>query len=131
MSGGRDKTSSWVNSQATDPPEPPPIVPTVVDLPGADATNAHSLSSDEEARRRMRRLARRRAKYPGLTDEEIEEIRARRRGQRKAERAAMKSNSGSDDDERERSSRAFDDRHAHQTGGGLKRMSWFKKLTGR
>lgn len=128
MSGGRDKTSSWVNSQATDPPEPPPIVPTVVDAPPG-AENTHSLSSDEEARRRMRRLAHKRAKYPGLPDEEIDEIRARRRESRRAERAAIKSSSGSGDCERERNGRAYDDRRAQPTG--LKRMSWFKKLTSR
>ncbi|KAJ5620352.1 hypothetical protein N7510_004336 [Penicillium lagena] len=68
MSGGlnhgvpkKDKISSWVKSQADEPPEPPPIMPTVVDmLPQAAAAaegNERSLSSDEEARRALRRKA--------------------------------------------------------------------------
>lgn len=129
MSGGKDKTSSWVHSQATDPPEPPPLVATVIDVPpGPDAQNGHSLSSDEEARREMRRLARRRAKYPGLTDEEISERRARRREGYRGERDGIKSSSGSGDYERERGSRAYDGRNAPPTSG-TKRTSWLKRLT--
>lgn len=130
MSGGKDKTSSWVHSQATDPPEPPPIVATVVDVPqGVDAQNGHSLSSDEEARREMRRLAKRRAKYPGLTDDEIAERRARRREARRAERDGIKSSSGSGDYERERGSRAYDSRYYVPPASGTKRTSWFRRLT--
>lgn len=131
MSGARrDKTTSWVDSQAADPPEPPPIVPTVLDvpLPPGDQ-NAHSISSDEEARRALRRRARRRARYPGLNDEEIEELRARRREARRSDRA--KSSSGSGDYERDRGMRSYDGRYpaVPPPTSGAKMSSWFKKLT--
>ncbi|BDD54821.1 hypothetical protein MAP00_000402 [Monascus purpureus] len=126
MAAGRaDKISSWVYSQADDPPEPPPVVGTVVDDPLSTTTpHTHSLSSDEEARRRIRRHARRRSKYPGMTDEEIEEVRSRQRAARRAERDGVKTSSGSGDYEREergRSSRIFDLPPV---------ANWFKKLTG-
>ncbi|KAF7118258.1 hypothetical protein CNMCM5793_007674 [Aspergillus hiratsukae] len=131
MSGARrDKTTSWVDSQAADPPEPPPIVPTMLDvpLPPGDQ-NAHSISSDEEARRALRRRARRRARYPGLDDEEIEELRARKREARRSDRA--KSSSGSGDYERDRGMRPYDARYppVPPPSSGPKRSSWFKKLT--
>jgi hypothetical protein len=126
MSGGRkDKISNWVHSQAADPPEPPPVVPTVLDIPpGAeDPANAHSISSDEEARRELRRKARRRARYPGMTDEEIDEMRARKREGR---REGVKSSSGSGDYDRDRGARY--DRYGPPPSSGGK-MNWFKKLT--
>lgn len=127
MSGGngKDKISSWVYSQADEPPEPPPIMPTVIDVPPpAEGTgNAHSLSSDEEARRSARRKARRRAQA-----EEEEDARSRRRGSR---REGVKSSSGSGDYERDR------DRARSQPGNrqgapppsAKKSSSWFRKLT--
>ncbi|KAI5286385.1 hypothetical protein KEM54_006833, partial [Ascosphaera aggregata] len=72
-------TASWVESQHTDPPEPPPIVATVVDLPGGEG---HTISSDEEVRRALRKQARRRKKYGDMTDDEIEMQRAKRRMER-------------------------------------------------
>lgn len=123
--GGKDKTSSWVHSQMAVPPEAPPIVPTELDLPpGAEA---HSLSSDEEARRKLRHQARRRTKQPGLTDEEMEDVRTRRR---ESKRADHKSSSASGDYDRDRGSRAVGGRYGpRQANGGEKRTSWFKKLT--
>ncbi|KAE8353285.1 hypothetical protein BDV28DRAFT_148226, partial [Aspergillus coremiiformis] len=129
--GRRDKTSSWINSQASDPPEPPPIVPTVMDTPpgpGEPMNGAHSISSDEEARHDLRRKARRRARYPGLTDQEIEEVRARKREARRSERG-VKSSSGSGDYERDRG--AKHDRYDQPLPiSGGRRPNWFKKLTG-
>lgn len=126
MTGGRkDKISNWVDSQATDPPEPPPIVPTVLDVPpnSGEQANVHSMSSDEEARRELRRKSRRRARYPGMTDEEIDEMRARKR-------EGMKSSSGSGDYDRDRGAR-YDryDRYAPPPNTGGKMPNWFKKLT--
>ena len=121
----KDKISSWVYSQADEPPEPPPIMPTVIDMPPAaaaeaEAGNGHSISSDEEARRAVRRRARRRAKYGDMPDEEVDDIRSRRR-----EARPMKSSSGSGDYERERGAKS---RHAPPSSGG-KKSNWFRKLT--
>ncbi|KAI5306580.1 hypothetical protein KEM56_000202 [Ascosphaera pollenicola] len=80
---GNEKTASWVKSQHTDPPEPPPVVPTLVDDPGGEG---HTISSDEEVRKSLRRQARRRKKYGDMTDEEIEQYRARRRMEREQTR---------------------------------------------
>lgn len=130
----KDKISSWVYSQADEPPEPPPIMPTVIDMPpaaaaaAADAANAHSLSSDEEARRAVRRRARRRAKYPDMPDEEIDDLRSRRRDGR---RDGVKSSSGSGDYERDRGMRSHGSRHGVPAppSSGAKKSSWFRKLT--
>lgn len=80
---GNEKTASWVKSQSTDPPEPPPVVPTVVDLPGGEG---HTISSDEEVRKELRRQARRRKKYGDMTDEDIERYRTKRRIEREQAR---------------------------------------------
>ena len=128
----KDKTSSWVYSQADEPPEPPLIVPTFIDMPpaavdAADALNAHSLSSDEEARRAVRRRARLRAKYPDLPDEEID-LRSRRRESR---RDGVKSSSGSGDYERDRGMRSHGSRQGGAPappGSGAKKSSWLRKL---
>ncbi|KAE8416155.1 hypothetical protein BDV36DRAFT_213047 [Aspergillus pseudocaelatus] len=126
----KDKTSSWVNSQASDPPEPPPVVPTMLDMPpapGEPMDGAHSISSDEEARRDLRRKARRRARYPGLTDQEIDEVRLKKREARRSERG-QKSSSGSADYERDRGMR-YDRYDQPPPSSGGKLPNWFKKLT--
>jgi hypothetical protein len=125
--GGKDKTSSWVNQQMAVQPEAPPLVPTMVDVPPAAEAHSHSLSSDEEARRKIRHQARRRTKHPGPTDEEMEDLRPRRR---ESKRADHKSSSASGDYDRDRGNRAFGGRYGpRQVNGGEKRTSWFKKLT--
>lgn len=126
---GKNKTSSWVYSQADEPPEPPPIMPTVIDMPPAGATNeagnGHSLSSDEEARRAVRRKARHRAKYP---DDEVDDTRSRRRGSR---REGVKSSSGSGDYERDRGMRSQPGSRqgAPASSAAKGKSSWFRKLT--
>ena len=132
MSGGRkDKISSWVYSQADEPPEPPPIVPTVLDMPPppGEPINGHTISSDEEAKRDLRRRARRRAKYPGLTDGEIDDVRSRQRDARKAERDGVKSSSGSGDYDRDRSHRPYDRYGAMPPTSGAKMPNWLRKFT--
>ncbi|KAL4935449.1 hypothetical protein BDV06DRAFT_228817 [Aspergillus oleicola] len=121
----KDKTSSWVDSQADEPPEPPPIVPTVLDMPPGPGEEipGHTLSSDEEARREQRRQTRRRSKYPGLDDQEIEELRAKKREARRAERENGKTSS-SGDNERDRGMKY--DRYGDEAP---KRPSWLRKLT--
>lgn len=126
--GGReDKISSWVYSQADEPPEPPPIVPTFIDMPPlttADGGNAHSLSSDEEARRAVRRKARRRAKH---SEEDVDDARSRYRTSR---REGVKSSSGSGDYERDRGMRSQPrSRQGAPPSSGAKKPSWFRKLT--
>lgn len=125
---GKEKTSSWVNSQVLDPPEAPPIVPTVLDMPPSNE-NGPSLSSDEEARRRIRRQARRRSKYPDMADEDVEELRSRRRESRRV-REGAKSSSGDGDFERENGMRRRDSAYEPPSRApSTKRTSWFKKLT--
>ncbi|KAJ5740766.1 hypothetical protein N7493_000638 [Penicillium malachiteum] len=134
MTGGlpgrpKDKTSSWVYSQADEPPEPPPLVPTFIDMPpaaaaAAEGLNAHSLSSDEEARRAVRRRARRRAKYGDIPDEEIDDMRSRRRESRRD----PKSSSGSGDYERDRGMRSRGSRQDAPPSSGTKKSSWLRKL---
>lgn len=124
--GAKDKISSWVYSQSDEPPEPPQIVPTLIDLPplaADDGGNGNSLSSDEEARRALRRKARRRAKY----EEEIDDARSRHRGSR---REGVKSSSGSGDYERDRGMRSQPgSRQGAPPSSGPKKPSWFRKLT--
>lgn len=121
----KDKTSSWVDSQADEPPEPPPIVPTVLDMPPGpeDEIPGHTMSSDEEARRELRRQSRRRSKYPGLDDQEIGDLRARKREDRRAERENGKTSS-SGDYERDRGMK-----YNRYGAEPPKRPGWLKKLT--
>lgn len=126
MSGGRrDKISSWVHSQADDPPEPPPIVPTVLDVPPppGEPLNTHSISSDEEARKDMRRKAKRRSRHPGPRDDDMGDARARKRESRKS--AAVRH-----DTRRDGSSGSGAEDHyppAQPMGFG---KSWFKRFMG-
>ncbi|KAI2230204.1 hypothetical protein LOZ13_006440 [Ophidiomyces ophidiicola] len=125
INGGKDKTSSWIHSQYTDPPEVPPIMPTVVDLPAqrGDANN-HSLSSDEEARRAIHHRSRNQAKY----DDADRERRRRHRESRRVAEKEVRSSEGSGDrylDHRYEP----DGRYAYGNGSS-KRTSWFKKITG-
>lgn len=119
--GGKDKTSSWVNSQMTDPPEVIPLAETVMDVPGGDP-HTNSLSSDEDMRRAIHRR-KKQNKNEDFTDAELER-RARRRESRRAEREAVRSSEGSGD----HYDRYGADRYAHANGHS-KMSSWFKKLT--
>lgn len=124
MSGGRrDKISSWVHSQADDPPEPPPIVPTVLDVPppAGEPLNTHSISSDEEARKDMRRKAKRRSRHPGPRDEDATDARARKRESRKSAAVHETRHEGS-------SGSGAEDHYPPQPVGFGK--SWFKKFMG-
>lgn len=130
MNSGKDKISSWVHSQITDPPEAPPIEPTVIDVvpPAGAAANGHSLSSDEETRRQIRRRARRQSKYGNRPEPETNPKRSRPRDSRRID------SEGSGEGERDRYGRTYDSRYppaAPVSGGGGKRSSWFKKLTSR
>lgn len=127
MNSGKDKISSWVHSQITDPPEAPPIEPTVIDaVPPAGAANGNgqSLSSDEETRRQIRRRARRQSKYPNRPEPEMNPPkRSRARDSRRMD------DEGSGEGERDRYGRHGP--AAPVSGGGNKKSSWFKKFTSR
>lgn len=117
VNGGKDKTSSWVKSQISDPPEAPPIVATVIDMPdpAREPQNA-SLSSDEEARRAIHRRSRRKSRPVDPMDVDFDR-RPRRRESRREGRDPVRSNESSGDMD-------------HRYGGmNTKRTSWFKKLT--
>ncbi|ODH50870.1 hypothetical protein GX48_03012 [Paracoccidioides brasiliensis] len=132
---GKEKTSSWLNSQLTNPPEVPPIVPTVIDIPApAGDPHVRSLSSEDEARRATRRKARRHSKYNGLDDAELADRRARHRELPHSVRDPLKSSEGSG--EGDRHGDRYGDRYAsdhHRPlsygNGTSKRSSWFKKIT--
>ncbi|OJD22106.1 hypothetical protein ACJ73_06554, partial [Blastomyces percursus] len=128
---GKDKMSSWLNSQLTDPPEAPPIVPTVIDVPAPPGDpHVHSLSSEEEARRSARRKARRHSKYNGVDNAEAAERRARRHELRHSVRGPLKSSEGSGDGDRYGDRYTSDyHRHSSYANGAPKRSSWFKKIT--
>lgn len=126
--GGKDKTTSWVHSQLTDPPEAPPVVPTVVDVP-PPTVNGHTLSSDEEARRAMHGRSKRRSRHHTFTDAEIEDRRASRHAPRRTERGFQKSSEGSGDGDRYYDYSGKRHGNAILNGGTNKRSSWFKKLT--
>merc|ERR1711939_1297406 len=88
-----NKTSSWVHSQADEPPDLPPVEGTILDPSGQKPRPA-----DEELERKRR--SRHHDKYAGMTETEIEEHRARRKGRRTEGKSAS---GGSDErDRRER-----------------------------
>lgn len=102
-----DKISSWVNSQMTDPPEAPPVVPTVIDDPAlADEPNTHTLSSDEEARKERHRRSKRRSRHTNNPPD-----------RHRKEKPPVRSS----DDSYEA------DRYGH-ANGNAKKTSWFKKF---
>ncbi|RMZ87523.1 hypothetical protein DV736_g5260, partial [Chaetothyriales sp. CBS 134916] len=80
------KTSSWVNSQADDPPDLPPVEETILDPAGELPRRA------EEGRSERRRVD----KYAGMTDAEIEQARRERRKSRreKIEKSVASGGSG-------------------------------------
>ncbi|KAK5091170.1 hypothetical protein LTR05_001350 [Lithohypha guttulata] len=104
-----NKTSSWIDSQKEEPPELPPVEPTVLDESGQRARPV----DDHDSERRRRR----KDKYAGMTDDEIAIARAKRKERRIVEKS---SSGGSDekDPDRKRSSKRHskiyeDDFYAH------------------
>ena len=129
---GADKTSSWVNSQVLDPPQPPPIEGTVLEpepVLGPDG-EARELEDDEvideeEEKRRRRRAERRKSRADRVLGKEE----ASKRRRRAVDGAGQRSSEGSDGkDERERRRRAGSSGYGARPDIGNKRQSWFKKL---
>ncbi len=88
-----NKTSSWIHSQADEPPEIPPVEGTILDPSGEKPRAAE----DDPVPKRSHRN---RDRYAGMTEAEIEEYRSRRKSRRAGE---LKSASGgSDDKDKER-----------------------------
>lgn len=138
-SSGNDHTSSWVKSQISEPPPPPPLEPSVLDPPpvlGPSGLGGDD-SAGEEARRALRRKARRQSRAYGEPDPEVETPRRRRR---ESSRKGIKSSEGSAEQERDRWRRKSEygavmspasgrsPMLGSGSGGGAKRGSWFQKF---
>ena len=79
-----DKISSWVHSQGEDPPDPPPLEGTILD--GEKPRSAEDEDEVEESRGQFTKEAKRRSRYAGLSEAEIEERRARRKEKQRGDR---------------------------------------------
>lgn len=138
-SGGNDHTSSWVKSQISEPPAPPPIEPSVLDPPpilGPSGLGGED-SAGEDARRALRRKSRRQSRAYREPDPEVE---TPRRRHRENSRKGIKSSEGSAEQERDRWRRKIEygavmppasgrsPMLGSGLGGGAKRGSWFKKF---
>ena len=81
--GGNDHTSSWVQSQISDPPAPPPVEPTILEADpdlgaGGDRDGggpADDLIADEEVRRKNRKKRRSKAYVDQIAEEQDERSR--------------------------------------------------------
>jgi hypothetical protein len=96
-----NKTSSWVDSQADEPPEVPPVEPTILDPSGEKPRRA-----DDEYDQKRR--SRHRDRHATPTDAEMDD----RRSQRRARRGDKSPSGGSDERKERRKRRDRDDRYA-------------------
>ncbi|KAI4122317.1 MAG: hypothetical protein LQ347_006542, partial [Umbilicaria vellea] len=143
--GANDHTSSWVNSQITEPPPPPPIEPSVIDpIPATNGDDGGANDGDsvveETAQHAPRRSSHRQSRHADMRPDEVDE-RRRRRESRRLDREAVRSSEGSGDGDRyarrkseysrgyaeKLGARTFDGRAAN--GAGARRASWFSKIT--
>ena len=136
--GGNEHTASWVKSQASDPPEPPPVEPTIVE-PAPDlraATGADDLKAEEDLRRSSHRKSKRSSRM--YTDPIAEDQDSRRR--RRTDKEGIRSSEGSPEGDRY-TRRQSDALGGVKLGAGVKtfdgktgqgkRASWFQKLGGK
>ncbi|KAL2054567.1 hypothetical protein ABVK25_005315 [Lepraria finkii] len=138
--GGNEHTASWVKSQASDPPEPPPIEPSIVEpAPDLRATSgADDLKAEDDLRRSSHRKSKRSSR---MYTDPLAEDQDRRRSSRRRE----KESEGSAEGERYRSVDRSSRRQSEALGGvklgagtktfdgktGMgKRSSWFNRLGG-
>ena len=139
-SGTNDHTSSWVNSQISEPPPPPPIEPSVIEpIPATNADDAGLNDGDsvveETARRAPRRSSHRQSRYADMGPDEVDERRRRRESRREAVRSSEGSGEG---DRYARRKSEYSGGYTEKVGGmrnldgrgaNGKRASWFKKIT--
>ena len=138
--GGNDHTTSWVKSQVSEPPEPPPVEPTILEpAPDFRAKGAEDLMEDEYARRASHKKPKRSSRmYTDPLGDEQDERRRRRKEKevRSSEGSAAEERFGGLGSMNRRQSdlggvklgvgaKTFDGK----TGQG-KRSSWFQKVTG-
>ena len=138
--GGNDHTTSWVKSQVSEPPEPPPVEPTIMEpAPDFRAKGADDLMEDEYARRASHKKPKRGSRM--YTDPLADEQEERRRRRKEKE---VRSSEGSAAEERYGGLGSMNRRQSDlggvklgagaktfdgKTGQG-KRSSWFQKVTG-
>lgn len=138
--GGNDHTASWVKSQVSEPPEPPPVEPTIMEqAPDFRAKGADDLMEDEYARRASHKKPKRGSRM--YTDPLADEQEERRRRRKEKE---VRSSEGSAAEERYGGLGSMNRRQSDlggvklgagtktfdgKTGQG-KRSSWFQKVTG-
>jgi len=87
----KDKTSSWVNNVTSSPPSPPPLQPTILDLPPTDpAAENDEIPDDESTARELRRRHRRERESRGVETEEDRKRRKRKELRRREEELAFR-----------------------------------------
>ena len=138
--GGNDHTASWVKSQVSEPPEPPPVEPTIMEpAPDFRSKGADDLMEDEYARRASHKKPKRGSRM--YTDPLADEQEERRRRRKEKE---VRSSEGSAAEERYGGlgsmNRGQSDLGGVKLGAGTKtfdgktgqgkRTSWFQKVTG-
>ena len=139
--GGNDHTASWVKSQVSEPPEPPPVEPTIMEqAPDFRAKGADDLMEDEYARRASHKKPKRSSRM--YTDPLADEQDERRR--RRKEKEVRSSEGSAAGEERFGGLGGMNRRQSDlggvklgsgtktfdgKTGQG-KRSSWFQKVTG-
>ncbi|KAH0303167.1 hypothetical protein KCU71_g10749, partial [Aureobasidium melanogenum] len=149
----KDKTSSWVHSVTSSPPLPPPLQPTILDIPPADpAADDADLHDDESTARELRRRHRRDRESRGIETEEDRKRRKRKELRRREEELASHDRDGETRRDREsnkaynslgyngfETQRTWDGRvvgDETRGGGGVKEeiarrtQGWFKKVAG-
>jgi hypothetical protein len=91
----KDKTSSWVRSVTSSPPLPPPLQPTILDLPPADpAAENDQIRDDESTARELRRRHRQERESRGVETEEDRKRRKRKELRRREEELAFRDREG-------------------------------------
>ncbi|KAL2043441.1 hypothetical protein N7G274_003748 [Stereocaulon virgatum] len=135
--GGNEHTASWVKSQASDPPEPPLVEPSIVEpAPDLRATGADDLKAEDDIRRSSHRKSKRSSR---MYTDPLAEDQDRRRSSHRRE----KESDGSAEGERYRSADRGTRRQSEVLGGVKlgsgtktfdgktgqgKRSSWFNRL---
>jgi hypothetical protein len=94
----KDKTSSWVRSVTSSPPLPPPLQPTILDLPpaepAAEAAENDQSRDDESTARELRRRHRQERESRGVETEEDRKRRKRKELRRREEELAFRDREG-------------------------------------